>query len=251
MSRAQTARRTTRAGPSHVRAAYLPACVNAMFGGSRVQDGFEMLCAQVGLTLEVPGDVDSLCCGTPWSSKGMSTGYRTMSDRTTAAVVRATRDGALPLVCDASSCTEGLIKMLRKSAPQVRVIDAVTMIREQVLPRLGELPKMPSMTVHPTCSSAQLGATDDLLAIARAVAEEVVVPADWGCCGFAGDRGMLHPELTASATAKQAAQVRAHPTTAHVSCNRTCEMAMTRATGATYQHVVELLADIAARLPAR
>ncbi|MGE0215566.1 FAD-binding and (Fe-S)-binding domain-containing protein [Mycolicibacterium sp.] len=230
-------------------AVYLPACVNSMFGpadGDGVQDGFEKLCALAGLTLVIPEDIDGLCCGTPWSSKGMSAGYRTMSRRTTAAVLRASRDGAIPVVCDASSCTEGLIKMLRKSAPQVRIVDAVTLLRERVLPALGELPRISSVTVHPTCSSAQVGVTDDLLAVAHAVAEDVVVPVDWGCCGFAGDRGMLHPELTATATSAQAAEVRAHPTTAYASCNRTCEMAMTRATGSTYRHIVEVLADAAA-----
>jgi D-lactate dehydrogenase len=140
--------------------------------------------------------------------------------------------------------------MLRTSAPHIRVIDSVTLVREEVLPRLGDLPRLPSVTVHPTCSSTQLGSTADLLAIARAIADDVVVPSDWGCCGFAGDRGMLHPELTASATARQAAAVRAHPTSAYASCNRTCEMAMTRATGATYRHIVEILADVAVSVSA-
>ncbi|MGH7291985.1 MAG: hypothetical protein ACREJT_12285, partial [Myxococcota bacterium] len=72
----------------------------------------------------------------------------------------------------------------------------------------------------------------------------------WGCCGFAGDRGMLHPELTASATTAEAAQVRARPTSGYVSCNRTCEIAMTRATGQDYRHVIEVLADRASA-PAR
>ncbi|MGU3497384.1 FAD-binding and (Fe-S)-binding domain-containing protein [Mycobacterium sp. C31M] len=242
-------RRRRRPAPAgNADAVYLPACVNSMFGadgGPGVQDSLETLCTRAGLTLTVPTDIDSLCCGTPWSSKGMAAGYRTMSDRTTAAVLKASRGGQIPVVCDASSCTEGLIKMLRKSAPQVRIIDAVTLIREQVLPRLGELLTIPSMTVHPTCSSTQLGSTEDLLAIARAVADEVVVPTDWGCCGFAGDRGMLHPELTAAATSRQGAQVRANPTTAHASCNRTCEMAMSRATGESYRHIVEVLAEAA------
>ncbi len=232
-------------------AVYLPACVNAMFGadGDGAQDSFGKLCALAGLTLAVPEDIDSLCCGTPWSSKGMTTGYQTMSERTTAAVLDASRDGELPVVCDASSCTEGLIKMLRASAPHVRVVDSVTLIREQVLPRLGDLPRLPSVTVHPTCSSTQLGSTADLLAIAHAIADDVVVPTDWGCCGFAGDRGMLHPELTAAATSRQARAVRAHRTSAYASCNRTCEMAMTRATGVTYRHIVEILADVADAYP--
>jgi D-lactate dehydrogenase len=78
--------------------------------------------------------------------------------------------------------------------------------------------------------------------VAEAVAETVFIPDSWGCCAFAGDRGMLHPELTESATRAQADELRRSGATAHASCNRTCELGMTRATGAEYQHVLELLA---------
>jgi len=36
-----------------------------------------------------------------------------------------------------------------------------------------------------------------------------VTPAAAGCCAFAGDRGFLHAELTRSATAEEAEEVRA------------------------------------------
>jgi len=101
--------------------------------------------------------------------------------------------------------------------------------------------------VHPTCSTEHLGATVDLVACAQAVADTVVVPPAWGCCGFAGDRGMLHPELTASATRAEAAQV-PPDADAYVSANRTCEWGLTRATGQTYVHVLELLDQQAALL---
>jgi D-lactate dehydrogenase len=58
---------------------------------------------------------------------------------------------------------------------------------------------------------------------------------------------MLHPELTASATRAQADEVRASGATAHASCNRTCELGMTRATGEEYGHVLELLAEVTRR----
>ncbi len=63
--------------------------------------------------------------------------------------------------------------------------------------------------LHPTCSLQHLGAEAQLRRVAGACAREVVVPDDAGCCAFAGDRGMLHKELTASATAKEAAEVTA------------------------------------------
>ena len=106
-----------------------------------------------------------------------------------------------------------------------------------------------SIAVHPTCSTTQLGATGALRALAAAVAEDVYVPAGWGCCAFAGDRGMLHPELTASATAVEAAEVAAADAErggfdAYVSANRTCELGMSRATGRPYRHVVEVLEEL-------
>jgi D-lactate dehydrogenase len=84
------------------------------------------------------------------------------------------------------------------------------------------------------------------VALSRAVSDDVRVPDAWGCCAFAGDRGLLHPELTASATAPESAEVAEMGTpagTAYVSGNRTCEIGMARATGEDYRHVLEVLEE--------
>lgn len=80
-----------------------------------------------------------------------------------------------------------------------------------------------------------------MLDLAGAIADEVVIPDDWQCCGFAGDRGLLRPELTASATRGEAAAIGQREFSAYASVNRTCEIGMTRATGATYHHLLELV----------
>lgn len=231
-------------------AVYLPACVNTMFGpadgGPGVQVSFEQLCGQAGLTLQVPDQIESLCCGTPWSSKGIPEGYAAMRDRVLPVIYAATNEGKLPVVVDATSCTEGFIKMLATdpAGADVRVVDATEFVAEHVLPKLEPHRRLDSVTLHPTCSSTQLGINDTVVTVAEAVAEKVHVPTDWGCCAFAGDRGMLHPELTASATAAEAVQVKALGATAHASCNRTCELGMTRATGQPYRHILEILAEL-------
>jgi D-lactate dehydrogenase len=259
-------KRPTPAGD--VDAVYFPACVGTMFGpagagpytgehgtegrgteGRGVQYSFEQLCDRAGLTLLVPEGIDGLCCGTPWSSKGMSAGQATMREKTLAARREATRDGELPIVCDASSCTEGLRQAVESDTPvpgqrELRMVDAVDFAAEQILPRLPDHGKLESLALHPTCSSTRMGLNDALGSVAGAVAERVEIPENWGCCAFAGDRGMLHPELTESATARQAAEVAEMGAAAHASCNRTCELGMTRATGAQYRHVLELLEEI-------
>ncbi|MFJ3798997.1 FAD-binding and (Fe-S)-binding domain-containing protein [Streptomyces sp. NPDC090088] len=228
-------------------AVYFPACLSTMFApadpeaGPGVRDAFLALCRRAGVEVRVPAEIASLCCGTPWKSKGLTDGHTAMRDRVLPVLREATDNGALPVVVDAASCTEGLARMLAEEA--LRVVDAVEFVDTTVLPGLPRARRLPSVVVHPTCSSTQLGLNPALLRVAAAVAEEVVQPEDWSCCAFAGDRGLLHPELTASATAAEARAVLRHPAAAHASVNRTCEIGMTRATGHPYRHLLELLDD--------
>lgn len=223
-------------------AVFLPACVGSMFGASEgigATAAFTRLLERAGVSAVVPDGIDALCCGTPWSSKGYAKGHATMSARVRAAVREATRDGALPVVCDASSCTEGFAATLRDDG--IRVLDAVAFTASDLLPRLTPTPVAELLALHPTCSSTQLGIDPALRAIGAVVASEVRVPDAWGCCAYAGDRGMLHPELTEAATAPEAAEVAGWGADAYASCNRTCELGMTKATGESYVHVLELL----------
>ena len=207
-----------------------------------VAESFAALCERAGIRLVTPLDLPSLCCGTPWKSKGLTEGYAVMRDKVAASLRAATHDGELPIVVDASSCTEGLEVLLESAgAASLRVIDAVAFVDEHVLPLLAVSARITRLALHPTCSSARLGIDGALRRVAAAVADDVLVPDDWTCCAFAGDRGMLHPELTASATTGEAAEVQAAEADAHASLNRTCELGMTRATGSPYHHVLELL----------
>ena len=229
---------------------YMPACINSIFGPadgrSGVQVSFEKLCERVGIELLVPSNIDSLCCGTPWSSKGFPQGGAIMHQSVISTLREATRNGELPVICDASSCTEGFLHIVEEDTeePKLRIIDVVEFTSSKILGLLPEYERLRSLVVHLTCSSTRLGTNSALMKVAAAVAGTVHVPDDWGCCGFAGDRGMLHPELTAAATRVSAANVNEIRADAHSSCNRTCELSMTRATGKQYRHVLELLEEL-------
>lgn len=228
-------------------AVYFPSCTNTLFqpvGEDGVAESLLRLCERAGVGLTTPHEIDSLCCGTPWKSKGLSEGYALMRSRVAAALFLATGGGRLPVVCDASSCTEGLALLLEAAGEHgIRVVDAVAFVDEVVLPHLPPGRKLTSITVHATCSSTHLGVNGALERVAAAAGDRIVVPDDWGCCGFAGDRGMLHPELTAKATELEAKQVEEAGSQHHASLNRTCELGMTRATGQEYRHILQLLDD--------
>ncbi|MFJ3233977.1 FAD-binding and (Fe-S)-binding domain-containing protein [Streptomyces sp. NPDC086787] len=246
--------------PEGARAVFFAACVGSVFapeGAARGESGsaaaFLRLCARAGVPVAVPEGLAGLCCGTPWQSKGFTSGHRTMAARTLDALWAASGRGRLPVVCDASSCTYGLAQLAdampeseRARFASLRFTDSVVFTAEQLLPALPEPRRLGRLALHPTCSTVHLGSGAALRAVAAAVSDEVDVPDAWGCCAFAGDRGLLHPELTASATAAQAAEIGAGSYDAYASCNRTCEMGMTRATGRPYRHVLELLDEATA-----
>jgi D-lactate dehydrogenase len=215
-----------------------------------VQDAFLALCDRAGIALRIPDDIDGACCGTPWKSKGYLDGYTRMSEHVLPQLYSASDGGRLPIICDAASCTEGLETMRDTAAKlggrfgKLRFVDSVEFVADDVLPRLTRPAKLlRAVAVHPTCSTTALGTNETLATVVQFVALEAVVPDAWGCCAFAGDRGLLHPELTASATADEAAEIAMSDFDAYVSANRTCEIGMTRATGKSYRHVLELLEE--------
>jgi D-lactate dehydrogenase len=220
-------------------AAYFPSCLQTMLRspGQGVFSAFDELCRRAGVPVRLL-DAADLCCGAPWKSKGLVDGYETMREKVRGQL--RSREG-MTVVCDSSSCTAALMEMAEYW--NADVLDVVVFAARELLPRLTVTAPIDSIALHPTCTSSRLGINDSLLAIAEFISDDVVVPASWACCGFAGDRGLLHPELTASATAEQAAEIGSRQFAAYASCNRTCELGMSRATGQPYVHVLELLAQ--------
>lgn len=253
--------RTARVGASAV---YYPACVNRIFAGPESPAGTSLAEAVVavseraGKPVWIPEDVAGTCCATIWHSKGYDAGNRIMANRIVEAAWGWTAGGALPLVVDASSCTLGIAEEVvpyltednRALHRELTVVDSLVWAADELLPELTVSARTGSAVVHPTCSMEHLGDTEQLRVLAEAFADEVTVPDDAGCCAFAGDRGMLHKELTDTATEKEAAEVNSRTYEAYLSANRMCEIGMERATGHPYRSaLIEL--ERATRPPGR
>lgn len=246
---------TARAGAAAV---YLPACINRIFGAPAgaadagepsLPQALVEVSARAGLAVWIPPDAAGHCCATPWSSKGYQRGQDHMAAKTAAALWCWSAGGELPVVIDASSCAQGLIEELaprlseaeRERFAQIEVLDSISWVHDRLLPKLPIARKAQSAAVHPNCAVSQLGLAGKLEAIAAALAERVLVPAAAGCCGMAGDRGLLHPELPASALRDEAAELAGEPCEEHLCSNRTCEIALQQSTGAPYSSFVLLL----------
>ncbi|WP_353941037.1 FAD-binding and (Fe-S)-binding domain-containing protein [Streptomyces sp. HUAS MG91] len=246
---AAAARRMPRTARVSATAVYYPACVNRIFGTPgdvSLPEAVVAVSARAGRPVWIPDDVAGTCCATIWHSKGYDEGNTIMANRIVEAAWGWTAGGRLPLVVDASSCTLGIAHEVvpyltdhnRELHAELKIVDSLVWAADELLPRLTIERTVGSAVLHPTCSMEHLGDVDQLRAVAEACADEVVMPDDAGCCAFAGDRGMLHKELTESATAKEAAEVTSRSYDAHLSANRMCEVGMDHATGRTYYSVL-------------
>ena len=234
-------------------AVYLPACINRIYGrarggsaGPELPEALAEISARAGVPLWIPDDVAGHCCAVPWSSKGLDEGHEWMANHTVEALWRWSGEGSLPVVTDASSCALGLSAEVapalseenRERHGSLEILDAISWVHDRVLPELSVSDRLGSVALHPTCSVRHLGIAGKLEAVAAEIAEEVRVPVRATCCGMAGDRGLLHPELTRAATAEEAAELGSERHDAYLSSNRTCEIGLQQGTGEAYESFV-------------
>ena len=248
-------------------AVYFPSCTNRIFGSPEAdgtQSGdigrFESrrrsvagalveVSGRAGLPLWIPDDLAGSCCGLPWGSKGFVAAHAHKSAEMAERLREWTEEGRLPVVIDAASCTQAVAGTEDERLAGIEVLDSVAWAHDRLLPRLEVARRVGSATVHPTCATRHMGLAPRLRSLARALADEVYVAPSATCCGFAGDKGIAHPELTAAATRPQAEELAGRRFDARLSSNRTCEIGLSRATGERYESFVFLLEELT-RTPA-
>jgi D-lactate dehydrogenase len=252
----KVAPRVPRTKAETAQAIYFPSCIARSLAdeprnGEQVSlpEALVELGRRAGVPLHIPRDVEGVCCGVPFSSKGYVDAHRVALTRAVDRFWRWSQEGRLPIVIDTSPCaygvlhgSDGLDAEHAAQLKRMRIFDAVEFAHDTLLPKLAVTQKAKSVAIHPVCSLVKMNLEPKLGALARACSEKVQHPLNAACCGFAGDRGFLVPELTASATKHEAAEVRGvvdHE--GWYSSSRTCEIGMSRATGHPYRSILHLL----------
>lgn len=200
----------------------------------------ERLAAHAGVRLIYPEGLRELCCGQPFDTKGLAHQADVKASEVFAAARAAVKGGPIRVLSDTSPCSYRLEKL---QPEDVEVVDLVSFLHDTVLPRVDLTRKRKKLAVHATCSIRKLGLTSQLATLARACAEEIVVPADVECCGFAGDRGFSTPELNAHALR----HLRGAVAGAEAGCSSslTCEIGLGRYSGLEYRSIAYFLDEAA------
>jgi D-lactate dehydrogenase len=171
-----------------------------------------------------------------------------MLHKTLQSMWRWSQQGKLPVVIDMTSCAytlrtcgDALEAEDRALWQKISLLDSLEFVHDVLLPRLAIRPLDEQVVLHPNCAARKLGLQDKMVAVARRCAASAEVPLDLDCCAFAGDRGLLFPELTASATRLEAAEVHRRDYDGYYSSNIPCETGMSSATGKNYRSILYLV----------
>lgn len=229
--------------PTVCKVVYFPSCINQMMGLPKHHHAVDKplveemvsLLGKAGYEVIFPENMSSLCCGTIWESKGMPE----IADRKTAeleeALWQASEQGRYPVLCDQSPCLHRMKHKIKK----MRLYEPAEFILGFLTDRLDFHQTDTPVAIHLTCSMRLMHKTGKMLELARMCSTNVLVPEGVGCCGFAGDKGMTHPELNKYALRKLKDQVKGIPV--GYSNSRTCEIGLATNSGIPYVSIAYLV----------
>ncbi len=223
---------------------YFPSCaVRSMgYGGDSgrsvepLMDVALRLLEKAGYEAVIPRDVEKLCCGKAFETKGMKEQADECAAALNEALMTASEGGRWRVMCDTSPC---LARMKKTLDSRLSLYEPVEFTLRFLADRLRFEKKYGRIAVHATCSTRAMGLTDSLVRVAGLCAEKVVLPEGIFCCGFAGDRGFTRPELNAAALASLREQVEGCE--AGFSTSRTCEVGLTLHGHLDYRNVLYLI----------
>jgi D-lactate dehydrogenase len=229
--------------PDAPKVVYLPSCASRAMGPARGDDEqtslaekTEQLLRKAGYQVIYPENLDQLCCGMPFQSKGMFEAADYKAAETEAMLLKATNNGEYPVFSDTSPCS---LRLKDNTDQRIKLFDTVEFIHEFLLDRLVITPVDETVALHITCSTTRMGVGDKLKRIVAACVTNLVIPEQITCCGFAGDKGFSTPELNESALRSLRDDV--VECTSGYSTSRTCEIGLSHHSGLDYKSIIYLL----------
>lgn len=232
---------------------YFASCISRVMGDKQnpqtgIMQRFISVSQKAGVGVVMAGGSGKNCCGQIYSSKGFGGAYAHMVNSTISELWSCSNEGAYPVVLDITSCTYTLLHCRpalseenKARFDKLKIIDSIEYLYEYILPRAGSVKRKNHIALHPVCSSYKVPGLDDKFKkVAAFFSHKVTIPTFAGCCGMAGDRGFLFPELTRSAIALEATDVVNKKFDGCYSSSKTCEIAMSDNTGRNYQSILNL-----------
>ena len=229
---------------SDLKVVYFPSCLNQTMGVDKASKGMRPLAEEMtdllqkaGYEVIFPEKMDHLCCGTIWESKGLPDIAERKVKQLEDALYKASEGGKYPVVCDQSPC----LHRMKQHITNVKLYESAEFIWTFLKDRLKFNRTDTPVALHLTCSTKLMKIDRMVHDLAAMCSTSVLIPEGVGCCGFAGDKGMTHPELNAYALRKLKGQLEVKGITVGYSNSRTCEIGLQTNSGIPYRSIVYLV----------
>lgn len=231
---------------------YFPSCITRTMGVTKSYSNelditrlTEKLLTKAGYEIIYPNNLNKLCCGMAFSSKGYVEAAQKASDDLFNELYKASEGGKYPILCDMSPC---LYTMHTNMDDKLKLYEPAEFITKFVVDKLNITKLDKKVAVFAVCSAKKLGVDNMLFDLARLCAKQVVV-LDSNCCGFAGDHGFFKPELNAHGLRMIKDQVngnlvdgtKVEPCTEGYATSRTCEIGLSKHSGVTFKSIMYLI----------
>ncbi len=223
---------------------YFSSCINRTMANPRqkkeelsISEVVVILLERAGYEVVIPPNIDNLCCGMPFSSKGYKEEGKKKSDELETSLREASQNGKYPILCDMSPCS----KTIEQNFPSdLKVYDTVEFITEFLAKRLKFKQLDDPIVIHTTCSTRKSGLVEKFEKVAHMCSSNVTIPKSVSCCGFAGDRGFTYPELNRSALRHLKEEIPKNVKYAF-STSKTCEIGLSEHSGLDYKSIFYLV----------
>jgi D-lactate dehydrogenase len=227
-------------------------CISRIMTNQEVHDSeyIHFITQKIGIRSRILPLGSGLCCGQAFSSKGYDKAADTARKHAVDSLWMLTEQGRMPVVVDVSSCSQQFMsytfedKAYQDKFKKLRFLDSIDFIHDHILPKIQVKQKLDKVVLHPNCSTHKMNKMGKYYKIASTIADQVHIPVYATCCGMAGDRGFLVPELTEAAVSNQLNEVLDLNASYHCSTSVSCNINLSKQTGKQYESLYSLLHKI-------
>lgn len=231
-------------GDHYRKVVYFPSCATRIMGTTRgasddrsLMEVTQSLLEKAGIEVILPEQLNEQCCGMPYSSKGFTAVAKQKSKQLEALLWKASEQGKYPILMDTSPCASTSKDLFQQ---EIDIFEPFHFIEKFVLSQLKIKQQKAPIMLHITCTSRRQGLATIMQHVAEVCAQQVIIPDDIYCCGFAGDKGFNLPELNASALSSLKSKVPENCVEGY-SNSITCEIGLSQHSGIEYRSILYLL----------
>ncbi len=172
---------------------YFTTCINRIFQSNQtpLYKIVESICQKAKINIIYPKEIKNMCCGKAFSQ------YKNLETQNTNNIlkilIKASKDGEIPIILDHSACSIHLQKILQDSG--LKIYDLPKYIYEVIMQKVKIKKINEDIAVYTMCALKKSNQETIIEDISKLCTNGKIIKNSIFCCGFAGNKGFFTPEL--------------------------------------------------------